>query len=105
MNRCPSVDYARLSTMPRPNTEARCYLDRYQMAIERARLEKELDTLDTRRIQIQTRLQQLTLSLGTLVETSDDVQNLASASSSTPSDTSTQSSTSLDAYQTFVLEF
>ena len=50
MNRCPSVDYARLSTMPRPNTEARCYLDRYQMAIERARLEKELDTLDARRI-------------------------------------------------------
>ena len=49
MNRRPSVDYG-LSTMPRPNTEARCYLDRYQMAIERARLEKELDTLDARRI-------------------------------------------------------
>ena len=50
MNRCPSVDYARLSTMPRPNTEARCYLDRYQMAIERAHIEKELDTLAVRRI-------------------------------------------------------
>jgi len=50
MNRCPSVDYARLSTMPRPNTEARCSFDRYQMAIERAHLEKELDTLAVRRI-------------------------------------------------------
>ena len=105
MNRRPSVDYARLSTMPRPNTEARCYLDRYQMAIERARLEKELDTLDTRRVQIQTRLQQLTLSLGTPVGTTDGVQKLVSSSSSTQSATSIQSSTSLDAYQTFVLEF
>ena len=105
MNRRPSVDYARLSTMPRPNTEARCYLDRYQMAIEKARLEKELDTLDTRRVQIQTRLQQLTLSLGTPVGTTDGVQKLVSSSSSTSSATSIQSSTSLDAYQTFVLEF
>ncbi len=100
MNRRPSIDYARLSTMPRPNTEARGYLDRYQMAIEKARLEKELETLEARRVQIQTRLQQLALSLGTPVNppagTIDNVQNLAS----TP-----HSSTSLDAYQTFVLEF
>ena len=105
MNRRPSVDYARLSTMPRANTEARGYLDRYQMAIEKARLEKELETLDTRRVQIQSRLQQLALSLGTPLNnpgsTIDDVQKLASTSIAT----STQSSTSLDAYQTFVLEF
>ena len=100
MNRRPSVDYARLSTMPRANTEARGYLDRYQMAIEKARLEKELETLEARRVQIQTRLQQLALSLGippsTPVGTIDDVQKAASI---------TPLSTSSDAYQTFVLEF
>ena len=104
MNRRPSVDYARLSTMPRANTEARGYLDRYQMAIEKARLEKELETLEARRVQIQTRLQQLGISLGiplnTPAGTIDDVQTSASTAQSTA-----HLSTSLDAYQTFVLEF
>ena len=105
MNRRPSVDYARLSTMPRANTEARGYLDRYQMAIEKARLEKELETLDTRRVQIQSRLQQLALSLGTPVSSPDASQTSTSVTPSSAFTPPIQSSTSSDAYQTFVLEF
>ena len=101
MNRRPSVDYARLSTMPRANTEARGYLDRYQMAIERARLEKELKTLETRQVEIQKRLQQLALSLGS----PNTIQELTLDTPSTIVSTPVQSSTSSDSYQTFVLEF
>ena len=64
------------------------------------RLEKELETLEACRAQIQTRLQQLALSLGIPVNTpagtTDDAQKLAST---------THLSTSSEAYQTFVLEF
>ena len=101
MNRRPSVDYARLSTMPRANTEARGYLDRYQMAIEKSRLEKELKTLEARQVEIQRRLQQLVLSLGN----PNAIQESTLDTSSTIVSTPVQSSTSSDSYQTFVLEF
>jgi hypothetical protein len=107
MTRRPATEFSRISTMPRPNTEARGYLDRYQMAIEKARLEKELDVLETRRTQIHRRLQQVSHSL------EDLNHNPPLADSPTQptrpiSDTihgSTQPSTSTDSYQTFVLEF
>ena len=101
MNRRPSVDYARLSTMPRANTQARGYLDRYQMAIEKSRLEKELKTLEARQVEIQKRLQQLVLSLGN----PNAIQESTLDTSSTIVSTPVQSSTSSDSYQTFVLEF
>ena len=101
MNRRPSVDYARLSTMPRANTEARGYLDRYQMAIERARLEKELKTLEARQVEIQRRLQQLAISLSSPNAVPESTSDTPSAIVSTV----VQSSTSSDSYQTFVLEF
>ena len=101
MNRRPSVDYARLSTMPRANTEARGYLDRYQMAIERARLEKELKTLETRQVEIQKRLQQLAISLSKPNAIQESTLDTLSTIVSTP----IQPSTSSDSYQTFVLEF
>ena len=101
MNRRPSVDYARLSTMPRANTEARGYLDRYQMAIERARLEKELKTLETRQVEIQKRLQQLAISLSKPNAIQESTLDTLSTIVSTP----ILSSTSSESYQTFVLEF
>ncbi len=113
MTRRPATEFARISTMPRPNTEARGYLDRYQMAIEKARLEKELDLLETRRTQIHRRLQQVSHSLEDLNHTPPFTHPHPTQSmSDTTSDTThggtyelIQPSTSTDSYQTFVLEF
>jgi phage shock protein A len=118
MNRRPSIEFARISTMPRPQTEARGHLDRYQMAIEKARLEKELDYLETRRGQIHRRLQQLSLSAEDLDYKLNEYKlNGCSKSTTNASDSHSQQSathssgspslesTSTDAYQTFVLDF
>jgi hypothetical protein len=111
MTRRPATEFARISTMPRPNTEARGYLDRYQMAIEKARLEKELDVLETRRTQIHRRLQQVSHSLEDLNHNPPLADNQTQPTRPI-SDTnhesnhgSNQSSTSTDSYQTFVLDF
>jgi hypothetical protein len=59
MQRRPIITPPRISTMPRAQTEARMHLERYQMAIEKSRLEKELEMLEFRQIQIHARLTQL----------------------------------------------
>jgi hypothetical protein len=113
MNRRPSIEFARISTMPRPQTEARGYLDRYQMAIEKARLEKELDYLETRQGQIHRRLQQLSLSAedleyklnGSSKSIATDPDLTSRSSTQHPSGSPVLESTSTDSYQTFVLNF
>jgi hypothetical protein len=59
MQRRPIITPPRISTMPRAQTEARMHLERYQMAIEKSRLEKELEMLEFRQVQIHARLKQL----------------------------------------------
>ena len=46
----------RLSTMPRPKTEAAAYLNLYKLTIEKKRLEHELETIEVRRRGIEKRL-------------------------------------------------
>lgn len=46
----------KLSTMPRPQTEATAYLNLYKLAIEKKRLQYELDSIEQRRHRIQKRL-------------------------------------------------
>jgi chromosome segregation ATPase len=103
MSRRPSIDYARISTMPRAQTEARGHLDRYQMAIEKARLEKELNLLEERRGQIHRRLQELSHSLEDLNYTPKP-ESALSTTERIHQDTP-QPNTGSDSYQTFVLEF
>jgi hypothetical protein len=111
MNRRPAIEFARISTMPRPNTEARGYLDGYQLAIEKARLEKELDLLEIRRSQIHRRLQQVSHSLEDinhnlpLAESQSQSTRPISDITQVSPQVSPQVSTSTDAYQTFLLEF
>ena len=54
--------------MPRPQTEARMHLERYQMAIEKSRLEKELETLESRQVQIHAKLAQLAQQAATTAQ-------------------------------------
>ncbi len=46
----------KISTIPRQQSEATDYLSLYQLAIEKERLERELQTLEQRSYQIQNRL-------------------------------------------------
>ncbi len=46
----------KISTMPRPQTEAAAYLNLYKLSIEKKRLQYELDSIDQRRHRIQKRL-------------------------------------------------
>ena len=49
----------KISTMPRPKTEAAAYLDIYKLVSEKKRLQQELQRLEERRLQIQERLSSL----------------------------------------------
>ena len=46
----------KISSMPRPKTEAAAYLNLYKLAVEKKRLQYELDTIEQRRERIQKRL-------------------------------------------------
>jgi hypothetical protein len=46
----------KISTMPRPQTEATAYLNLYKLSIEKKRLQYELDSIEQRRHRIQKRL-------------------------------------------------
>ena len=46
----------KISTMPRPKSEASAYLNMYQLAVEKRRLQQELQQIEQRRILIQQRL-------------------------------------------------
>ncbi len=46
----------KLSTMPRQKTEASAYLDMYKLALEKKRLQQELQNIEQRRQQILQRL-------------------------------------------------
>lgn len=81
MQRRPAIDYSKLSSMPRSNAPSAHHLDQYQLAVEKQRLEKELDLLEARRDQIHRRLQQLAHSVEDLnLPRSTDSQTAAIAS-------------------------
>jgi hypothetical protein len=98
----------RISTMPRAQTEARMHLERYQMAIEKSRLEKELETLEFRQVQIHDRLKQLAQQAATTAQLQQEA-----ASSNHPQEHSAQSpppkhplkTFNSESYQTFLLDF
>ncbi|MCY7276637.1 MAG: hypothetical protein LH702_23605 [Phormidesmis sp. CAN_BIN44] len=46
----------KISSMPRPKTEAAAYLNLYKLSVEKKRLQYELDTIEQRRERIQKRL-------------------------------------------------
>lgn len=97
----------KISTMPRPKTEASAYLDIYKLVNEQKRLQEDLAALEQRRDRILTRLALLDQQIGSLEA---DVQQMrssdcaASRSAHLPSQAPpvTQSS---DDFQTFLLEY
>jgi len=112
MNRRPIIMPARISTMPRAQTESRLHLERYQIAIEKSRLEKELETLEFRQVEIKARLIQLadqaaiTATLQENLAQQNAAQQTVSTSSqgAIPSHLAAKTFNS-ESYQTFQLDF
>jgi hypothetical protein len=57
--RAPRRIFPKVSTMPRPATEAAQYLDMYKLTVEKTRLEQELEYIDSRRQQLCDRLAEI----------------------------------------------
>lgn len=59
IKRAPRKSFPKISTMPRPATEAAQYLDMYKLTVEKTRLEQELEYIDGRRQQLCDRLAEI----------------------------------------------
>ncbi len=107
MNRRPIVTPPRISTMPRAQTESRLHLERYQIAIEKSRLEKELETLEFRQVEIKARLIQLAdQATATAALQEKAARKSAPTSSQEPIvDRLAAKTFSSESYQTFALDF
>jgi hypothetical protein len=106
MHRRPIITPPRISTMPRPQTEARMHLERYQMAIEKSRLEKELEMLEFRQVQIHARLTQLAEQAATTAQLQDAAAQTATAAAVLPIHQKHPIKTfNSESYQTFLLDF
>jgi hypothetical protein len=112
MNRRPIIMPPRISTIPRAQTESRLHLERYQIAIEKSRLEKELETLEFRQVEIKARLIKLADQACTIAALQENVANENSAKQN-PSTSSQEAIAShlppktfnSESYQTFLLDF
>ncbi|PSN13601.1 hypothetical protein C7293_15305 [filamentous cyanobacterium CCT1] len=57
--RAPRRIFPKVSTMPRPQTEAAQYLDMYKLTVEKKRLQQELEYIDERRQRLCDRLAEI----------------------------------------------
>ena len=107
MNRRPIVTTPRISTMPRAQTESRLHLERYQIAIEKSRLEKELEMLEFRQIDIKARLIQLADQAATTAALQENVaqKNSPTSSQGPIADRLAAKTFNSESYQTFALDF
>jgi len=114
MNRRPIVTPPRISTMPRAQTESRLHLERYQIAIEKSRLEKELETLEYRQVEIKKRLIQLADQASITAALQENVAKEHAAKQNASTSSSSQGAIAShlppktfnsESYQTFLLDF
>lgn len=104
MNRSRHSGHIRpkISTMPRPKTEATLYLDAYKLAVERERLQQELQSIEQRREQIQQRLVQLDHQINAL---DNGVQQIRETSQTPTPLLRTMDSHALEGFNTIFLEY
>ncbi|NJN21560.1 MAG: gas vesicle protein [Leptolyngbya sp. RL_3_1] len=77
--RPPSRIPKKISTMPRPASEATHYLDIYKLTIEKKRLQSQLVDLDQRRQRIQARLTELNAQTTTLEQGAQQLRQTGGA--------------------------
>jgi uncharacterized protein Smg (DUF494 family) len=105
MQRRPIITPPRISTMPRAQTEARMHLERYQMAIEKSRLEKELEMLEFRQVQIHARLAQLAQQAATTAQLQEAAAQNTDAAVLPIHQKHPVKTFNSESYQTFLLDF
>jgi chromosome segregation ATPase len=69
--------YPKISTMPRPQSEATAHLEMYKLLVEKNRLQQELTSLDQRQQQITERLAGLESQVKQLESTAKQLQTPA----------------------------
>ncbi|MBE9177840.1 hypothetical protein IQ268_04490 [Oculatella sp. LEGE 06141] len=79
----------KISTMPRPQTEASAFLDIYKLVVEQKRLQEELHQLDQRRNQICKRMALLDQQVANLEHT---VQTIRQTEANRPTNAETPGS-------------
>ncbi len=97
----------KISTMPRPKTEAAAYLDIYKLITEKTRLERELETLEQRRDRIVQRLEILDTQVETLENSAHQLRNILSPQPMCPplKPQTVQSTDFKNDFKTVVLEY
>lgn len=88
----------KVSTMPRPQTEASAYLNLYKLSIEKKRLQYELDAIEQRQRRIQKRLSFLDSQVA-------EMQNAADRSAPKLAPVAKQSAPDSAALNTLFLEY
>lgn len=89
----------KISTMPRPKTEAAAYLDIYKLVTEKKRLEQELELLEQRRDRILKRLDVLHTQVETLETTAHQLRD------DSPVNSAPDLETHSTAFKTLYLEY
>ncbi len=74
----------KISTMPRPQTEAAAFLDIYKLVVEKKRLQAELESMDERREQISDRLATLETQITHMEATVQHLRGIPVANSAQP---------------------
>lgn len=74
IKRAPRRIFPKVSTMPRPATEAAQYLDLYKLTVEKTRLEQELEYIDSRRQQLCDRLAEINQETANLGDTATNLR-------------------------------
>jgi hypothetical protein len=114
MHRHPANGQIRpkVSTMPRPQSEAAAFLDIYKLVIEKKRLQQELQTIDQRRDQILNRLAVLENQVTALEKNAQQIRSTTAhlmgnpaIGSSEQSHRSPQTDDSLDGFSLLFLEY
>lgn len=75
IKRAPRRSFPKISTMPRPATEAAQYLDMYKLTVEKTRLEQELEYIDGRRQQLCDRLAEINQETANLDATATNLRH------------------------------
>jgi chromosome segregation ATPase len=76
--------YPKISTMPRPQSEASAHLEMYKLLVEKHRLQQELQSLDQRQQQIVERLAALEGQVSQLDATATKLSAKLPATASAP---------------------
>jgi predicted nucleic acid-binding Zn-ribbon protein len=97
----------KISTMPRPQTEAATYLDIYKLVNEKKRLQQEFGTLEERRERIQDRIAEITAEIANLEVTAHQLRDRDEAEATNPTPVTPKPShpVTSDNFKTLYLEY